>query len=101
MVASTSGGDSGFGQLTKRGELVHCPTDFETSGPLHVFGLEHNVASGAIAQRGRCGDGGVLDDPTSGGMGLSDVGSRNFNGGHAWFTILRVLPILWGTCVRW
>ena len=101
MVAGASGGDSGFSQLTKGSKLVHCPTDFETSGPLHVFGLEHNVASGAIAQRGRGSDGRVLHHPMSSGLGLSDIGSRNLNGGHVWFTILRVIPILWGRCVHW
>ena len=97
MVASTSGGDPGFGQLTQRCELVHRATDFETSSALHVLGLENNVAAGAIAQRGRCRDRRVLDHPGACGVGASDIGSRNLNGGHAWFTILRVLPILWGT----
>jgi hypothetical protein len=39
----------------------------------------------------------VLDDAFPSGVSTGDIGSRNLNGGHARFTILRVLPLLWGT----
>jgi hypothetical protein len=48
MISGTASGNSVTSGITQGGELGHCATDFERTGPLQVLGFQNNLTAAAL-----------------------------------------------------